>query len=131
MFRCAVIIIIASLIGMPVAPETAHAQSDTGAAAGQTGAGAGSFQLTEEKLEAFVDVAVRIGRMKKVWEPRIRGARTRAEATKYQDAAVKQMLAIIEGAPGISMEEYMGIAQAAQADDALARVIADMIETAP
>lgn len=108
-----------------------HAQTDRVPGPSQPPSADGQFlRLTPEKLDAFVAVAVRIGRMKRIWQPRIRGARTRDEAVKYQDAAIKQMLAIIEGAPGITVGEYMGIAQAAQTDKDLARTIADMIAAA-
>jgi Domain of unknown function (DUF4168) len=130
MVRFAVILIAASLFAAILAAPPAHAQSAASGDTVESDPGDASFQLTEEKLNAFVAVAARIGRMKRVWEPRIKRAKTQSEATKYQDAAIKQMLALIEGAPGISVDEYMGIAQAAQTDEALARVIADMIEEA-
>lgn len=89
-----------------------------------------SFELTEQKLDAFIVAALEIIKIREVWSPQIEGAASDAEAESMIDRARGEMEAAVEGTPGITPGEYMGIARAAQQNPDLAQAIEMRIRAA-
>jgi hypothetical protein len=82
----------------------------------------------EAKLESFVSAAVMVNQLVEQWTPRIQGAQDETEAAQLRDQANGELVAAIESADGISVEEYREISQAAQADPQLMARISGIFE---
>lgn len=86
---------------------------------GVTSASQAQEQYDEAKLESFVTAALMVNDLVEQWTPRIQGAQDETEAAQLRDQANSELVAAIESADGISVEEYREISQAAQADPQL------------
>lgn len=78
-----------------------------------------NVQFAEAKLEAFVDVFVKIEGVKQAWLPQIKAAESDEERAKIMERAQAQVLAAVESVPEISIEEYNTVARTTQKDDEL------------
>jgi Domain of unknown function (DUF4168) len=84
-----------------------------------SGAPRAQEQYDEAKLESFVTAALTVNELVQQWTPRIQGAASETEAAELRDQANGELVAAIEQAGGISVDEYREISQAAQADPQL------------
>lgn len=95
---------------------------------GVTSASQAQEQYDEAKLESFVTAALMVNDLVEQWTPRIQGAQDETEAAQLRDQANSELVAAIESADGISVEEYREISQAAQSDPELMARISEIIE---
>lgn len=86
---------------------------------GVTSASQAQEQYDQAKLESFVTAALMVNDLVEQWTPRIQGAQDETEAAQLRDQANSELVAAIENAQGISVEEYREISQAAQSDPQL------------
>jgi hypothetical protein len=84
-----------------------------------TGAPYAQDQYEQAKLESFVTAALKVNDLIEQWTPRIQGAQDETEAAALRDQANGELVAAIESADGITVDEYRQISQAAQADPQL------------
>jgi hypothetical protein len=84
-----------------------------------TGAPYAQDQYEQAKLESFVTAALKVNELIEQWTPRIQGAQDETEASTLRDQANSELVAAIESADGITVDEYRQISQAAQADPQL------------
>lgn len=96
------------LAGMALAQEAPEAPSAPQAAP----------EVTDELLTAFVTAAVEVSVVAETYGARIEAADEADRDALAQEAQV-QMLRVVENTEGISVEQYVAIAEAAQQDDAL------------
>lgn len=112
------------------AQESAPAESgtETGTETGTDTASA----YSDEQLRAFVAAALEVAELRQGYQDRIEEATDAAAQQAIVDEANAEILAIVEEADGISVEDYIEIGQTAAADPALnARIVALMQEEAP
>ena len=88
--------------------------------------GSAQEQYTEEKLHSFVTAAISVNDLVQEWGPRIGAAESEQEAADLREQANAELRAAIEATPGITVEEYQEIGQAAQADPELSTKIQDI-----
>ena len=84
-----------------------------------TGAPYAQDQYEQAKLKSFVSAALKVNDLIEQWTPRIQGAQDETEAAALRDQANGELVAVIESADGITVDEYRQISQAAQADPQL------------
>jgi len=92
------------------------------------GAAQAQEQYEQEKLESFVVAALAVNELVEQWTPRIQGAQDETEAAQLRDQANSELVAAINQANGITVEEYREISQAAQADPALMAQISEIFD---
>lgn len=83
---------------------------------------------SEAKLAAFIEAAVTVNRLRDFWTPKIGAAQSETEAEGLIEQANAQMRQAIERADGITLQEYMEIAQAADRDPALSDKLQEMFQ---
>jgi Domain of unknown function (DUF4168) len=105
------------------AQETqAPAQSDgAGAAATESAA------YSDDKLQAFAEAAVEVGGIQQDATVQLQDAQDEAAQSAVVEQANADMVAVIEATDGISVPEYMEIAEAAQVDETLRSRIEEII----
>lgn len=84
--------------------------------------------LTEEKLESFVDAALEVQEVTETYAPRAEAAETDADRQSLAEEANVAIRGAIEETPGITIEEYVAIGQAAQQNPELAQRITVMAQ---
>ncbi len=84
--------------------------------------------LTEEKLDSFVDAALDVQGVTEDFAPRAEAAETDAERQELAEEANTAIRGAIEETPGITIEEYVAIGQAAQQNPELAQRITTMAQ---
>ena len=84
--------------------------------------------LTEEKLDSFVDAALDVQGVTETFTPRAEAAETDAERQALAEEANTAIRGVIEETPGITVEEYVAIGQAAQQNPELAQRITTMAQ---
>jgi hypothetical protein len=85
-------------------------------------------QFTDDKLERFLDAAIEVQELTQDYTPRVQAAESEAEQKELVEEANAQIRGAVEDVDGLSIEEYVAIGQAAQADPALAQRITAMAE---
>lgn len=85
-------------------------------------------QYTDAKLESFLDAAVEIQTLTESFTPRVQAADTEAEQKALVEEANVQIRGAVEEVEGLTVEEYVAIGEAAQADPALAQRITAMAQ---
>lgn len=75
-------------------------------------------EVTDDLLTAFVTAAVEVAAVAETYGARIEAADEADRDALAQEAQV-EMLRVVESTEGISVEQYVAIAEAAQRDDAL------------
>jgi hypothetical protein len=83
---------------------------------------------SEEKLESFVDAAMEVQTLMESYTPRVQAAETEAEQQALAEEANTEIRDAISESEGITLEEYVEIGEAAQADPALAQRITAMAQ---
>ncbi len=83
---------------------------------------------SEEKLESFVDAAIEVQTLMESYTPRVQEAATEAEQQALAEEANTEIRDAISESEGITLEEYVEIGEAAQADPALAQRITAMAQ---
>jgi Domain of unknown function (DUF4168) len=86
-------------------------------AAGEQSAAPASF--SEEKLRSFVTAALQVTEIQQSYQATIAEAETPEAQQELVAQANTEMAEAIETTPGITIEEYVAIGEAAQADPAL------------
>lgn len=80
-------------------------------------------KFEQAKLEAFVTAAVAVEQLVRQWTPRIQKAESPEKADQLRRQAGTELLAAVESTPGITVDEYRQIGEAAQNDPQLAAQI--------
>ena len=84
--------------------------------------------LTEEKLESFVDAALDVQGVTESFAPRAEAVESDADRQALAEEANTAIRGAIEETPGITIEEYVAIGQAAQQNPELAQRITMMAQ---
>ncbi len=86
-------------------------------------------EITEAQLEAFADAAMRVAEIRDEYQAALAQAESEAEQQELVAEGNNAMLTAVEDAPGITIEEYIIIGEAAAANPELGDRLAMMIET--
>ncbi len=73
----------------------------------------------EEKLDAFIDAAMAVADVRDAYLQNLETAESEAEQNQIIEDANTAILAAVEETPGITVDEYIAIGDAAAADPAL------------
>lgn len=84
----------------------------------------------EQKLQSFAMAAIEVGKIRDDYVARIQQTDDGEERKRLAREANSKMISAVRAAPGISVEEYNAISQAASEDAALTDKINGMIEAA-
>ena len=110
------------------APPATEPTTEAPAAAPEApAAGAETAAFSEEKLQAFVTAALEVSSIQQEATAQLQETQDEAAQATLVDQANADMVAAIEAVEGISVPEYVEIAEAAQADPALRAEIEEMI----
>jgi hypothetical protein len=115
----------ASLALMPLAPALAEDAADDRM---QQETQMEQAQFTDDKLESFLDAAIEVQELTQSYTPRVQAAESEAEQQALVEEANAEIRGAVEDVEGITVEEYVAIGEAAQADPALAQRITAMAE---
>ncbi len=89
-------------------------------------------EYSDEMLSAFVVAALDVADLRQTYQARLEAAPTPEEQQAIVDEANNEILGVVEGAEGITVEEYIEIGQTAAADPALnERIIGLMQDEMP
>ena len=113
-------------LALMTAPLTALAQTAP-APAPAPGAPATAQNFSEEKLRSFAVAFLEVDKINQEYAPRLQGASSAEEQQQIRQEATGKMLEAVEGADGISTDEYTQILTAAQADPELATQLNEAI----
>ena len=80
-------------------------------------------QITDDKLESFLDAAIEVQTLTESYTPRVQAAESEAEQKALVEEANAQIRGAVEEVDGITIEEYIEIGEAAQSDPGLAQRI--------
>lgn len=117
----AVLAVLVAVISLPFGAALAQVQGqERGAPAAPAQA---PLEITVELLDAFVGAAVLVIEIRESWQSKIEAAENEAAAKEMAETARTEMRQAVEDAPGISTQDYVIIARAAQENPELARVI--------
>jgi hypothetical protein len=94
------------------------------------GARADSAQFSQEQLESFVAAALEVSGIQQEAASQLMATEDQAEQDTVLQEANQQMIEAIESEPGISVPEYIAIAEAAETDQALRSQLEQMIVSA-
>lgn len=83
--------------------------------------------FSEEKLDAFVAAAEQVGAIQQRTAQSLAETQDRAEQDAMIEQANAEMVGAIDQTPGITVEEYVQIAQAAEADPELGDRLQQML----
>ena len=112
---------------MAVSPALAQdARDDT--TTGQEKTMQEQMVLTEEKLDSFVDAALDVQGVTESFAPRAEAAENDEQRQALAEEANAAIRGAIEETPGITIEEYVAIGQAAQQNPELAQRITLMAQ---
>jgi hypothetical protein len=118
----------AAAVALAISPITSALAQDTSDKGLQQETQMEQAQFTEEKLESFVDAAIEVQTLTESYTPRVQAAETDAEQQAIAEEANAEIRGAIEDAEGITIEEYVAIGEAAQADPALAQRITTLAQ---
>lgn len=90
----------------------------------------GAATFTEEQLEAFVAAALEVSGIQQQAAMDLMETEDEAAQNELLQNANQQMIDAIEAAPGITVPEYIAIAEAAEADPALRTQLEEMFMAA-
>lgn len=102
--------------GLAVAQETAPAQPSVETPQP-------SQDYSDETLRSFAVAFLQVDEINRQYTPRLQEATTPEEQQQIQQEASQEMVNAVEGAEGITIQEYTSIMQAAQADPELAQTL--------
>ncbi|MFW5881200.1 MAG: DUF4168 domain-containing protein [Roseicyclus sp.] len=86
---------------------------------------AGEFD--DETIEAFAEAQVRVAEIRALYTAEFESAETDEQRTEISEEASAEMLAAVEDTPGITIEEYGAVIEAANEDPALVERINEAI----
>ncbi len=92
--------------------------------------GAETAQFTQEQLESFVSAALEVAGIQQTAAEQLMATEDQAEQETLLQDANEQMIEAIETEPGISVPEYIAIAEAAETDPTLRAQLEQMIVSA-
>ncbi len=98
----------------PQAPATMEAPAAPAAPA---------VAIDDAKLESFVVAFLQVDEINRTYAPQLQAAGTEEEQQQVRPQAGEAMVQAVEGAQGITIEEYNSIIETAQADPELAQQI--------
>ena len=78
-----------------------------------------TLKLDDAKLDAFVAAAAEVIRIRQSWKQKIDGAQNLEEKKQLNGAAQIEMKLAVENTPGITMKEYVIIAEASRQNSQL------------
>lgn len=118
---CAGAALTALLLGTAASAEPpANAQQPAAAAAAaQGGAGAAMAEVTDQKLEQFVEAIGEVQEVQTSYSERLQSAEDQDEAESLREEARDEMIGAVKDT-GLTVDEYNLIAQRLQTDPALA-----------
>lgn len=105
--------------GAAFAPAVAQDQ----APAPQMEAPAATPDLNDEKLQSFAVAFLEVTKVTQSYQPQIEAAASDEDREQLQQQASQEMVEAVNGADGITVDEYNMIIQAAQTDPELAQKI--------
>jgi membrane protein implicated in regulation of membrane protease activity len=76
-------------------------------------------EYSQAKLQSFASAVLAVNAIVEEWRPQIQAASSEADKQRLAEQANEEMRAAVEGTEGMTVEEYQGIAQAAQSDPQL------------
>lgn len=85
-------------------------------------------QFSDDKLDSFLDAALEVQTLSESYTPRVQAAENEAEQKALVEEANTAIRGAVEDVEGITVEEYIQIGEAAQADPALAQRITAMAQ---
>ncbi|MFC7703827.1 DUF4168 domain-containing protein [Plastorhodobacter daqingensis] len=122
-------------LGLAAPLATPLMAQDAVAPEAQSSVEAAGAQFSVEQLTAFVSAALAVNEVDQRYQAQVMEAQDPATQQELIESANAEMIQAVEDTPGITLEEYMQIGQAAEADAELnARLIAmvqDAQGTAP
>lgn len=113
------------MTGFAVAQETAPAQPAPETSTPDASQPAQNFD--DDTLRSFAVAFLEVDKINKEYAPRMQEASTPEEQQKVQEEASQEMVTAVEGAEGISVQEYTSIMQAAQVNPDLAKKLTQYI----
>jgi len=90
------------------------------------GAEAGSF--SDDRLSAFIDAAMAVAEVEQQYRGQLAEAETPEAQQEIIDSANADVMRTIDGTDGITVDQYIEIAQAAQGDSELNARLTEMLE---
>jgi phosphoribosylaminoimidazole carboxylase (NCAIR synthetase) len=115
-------------VAQDAAPEAEMPEAQTEAP--MAAPGADSAQFSQEQLESFVAAALEVSGIQQEAASQLMATEDQAEQDTVLQEANQQMIEAIESEPGISVPEYIAIAEAAETDQALRSQLEQMIVSA-
>jgi hypothetical protein len=106
--------------------EMPEAQTEAPVAAPE----AAAADFTEEQLDAFVAAALEVSGIQQEAAAQLMATEDQAEQDGLLQQANQQMIDAIENEPGITVPEYIAIAEAAETDPSLRAQLEEMIVSA-
>lgn len=100
----------------PVAPEMAP------------GMDAQALEFSEAQLDAFASAYVQVNEIGMSYEAGLEGSETEEELMTLQAEAQQEMMSVVEGTEGLTVDEYNTILVAAQNDPALGTQIQERVD---
>ena len=88
----------------------------------------GATQFDETKLRSFAVAYLEVSKVAQQYQPQLQAATDPQEQQRLQTEATNSMVQAVEGADGITVEEYNAIASNAQSDPALAQQINTLVQ---
>ncbi len=113
----------ASLTGTTVISPAA-AQTQTAPTPGE------APNVDEETLRSFAVATLEIQQISQTYQPQMQAAESQAQQQEIAQAANDEMVAAVEAVPGIDVDSYNAIAEAAQADPQMMQQINTFIAEA-
>ncbi|RDC73344.1 DUF4168 domain-containing protein [Rhodovulum sp. 12E13] len=110
----------AALALAPLAPAVAQDGSATGSAPESGVQGGADMAVPDALLDSFVTAALSVSSVAEDYQGRMQAAETDAARQDLATEARQEMISAVEGTDGITVEEYVTIAEAAQTDESLA-----------
>jgi hypothetical protein len=85
-------------------------------------------EMTDTKLEAFVEALMGVEEVRMDYTPQIEAATSEEEQAALVNQANAEIIEKIEAVPDLTVDEYVTIAQVAQQDQELGARIANLVE---
>jgi hypothetical protein len=85
-------------------------------------------EMTDTKLEAFVEALMGVEEVRMDYTPQIEAATSEEDQAELVNQANAEIIEKIEAVPDLTVEEYVTIAQVAQQDQELGARIASLVE---
>lgn len=117
----------AALALAPLAPAFAQDGSADGAAPESGMEGGADMAVPDALLDSFVTAALTVSSVAEDYQGRMQAAETDTARQELATEARQEMMSAVEGTDGITVEEYVTIAEAAQTDEALNQRVMDLL----